>query len=195
MKRFLPYTALVLVVTEILLVLGSWLYSAASPMSGVRSLLSGEGVRWLLGHFAESMATPLLVWLLMLSMAWGCLRHCGILTTSHRGYRERRALLLAILLALVLVAIMALLALLPHAVLLSATGRLWPSPFSASLVPVGALSVVLVCAVYGIVAGRFQELSDLYHSLLSGIRSGAPWFLFYILLTQIYESLQFVLPR
>ena len=68
-KRILPYMALALLVMQLLLMLGSWFYSAAFPMSGVRSLLSGEGMRWLLGHFSDIMATPVLVGLLLLSMA------------------------------------------------------------------------------------------------------------------------------
>jgi len=37
-------------------------------------------------------------------------------------------------------------------------------------------------------------VTAVYDSLLSGIRSGAPWLLFYVLLAQFYESLRYVLP-
>ena len=47
--------ALALVLAQLLLMLGSWLWSAALPLSGVRSMLSGEGIRWFLGHFADKM--------------------------------------------------------------------------------------------------------------------------------------------
>lgn len=200
MRRVLPYIALTLFVVQLLLMLVSWLWSAAFPMSGVRSLLSSEGLRWFLGGFADLLATPLLVWLLLLSMSVGCLMRSGVrlqVSTLHSpafGYRERRALLITLLLLLVYIGAVLLLALLPHAVLLSATGALWPSPFSASLVPVTAFGMVLLSSVYGMIAGRFNSLADIYDSLLYGIRLGAPLPLFYVLLFQIYKSLRFVLP-
>lgn len=58
MKRFLPYIALFLFLAEIVLILVSWLMSAALPTSGVRSMLSGEGLRWFMGHFGNILATP-----------------------------------------------------------------------------------------------------------------------------------------
>jgi aminobenzoyl-glutamate transport protein len=196
-KRTLPYVALMLMLVQLLLMLVSWIYSAASPTSEVRSLLSEQGLRWFLSHFAQMIGTPLLAWLLLGSMALGCLRHCGILSLPslrRHSYRERRALMFTLLLALVVVGVVSLLAFVPHAVLLSATGSLWPSPFSASLLPLLCFSVILLSAVYGIVAGHFADLHDVYNALLDGIRWGAPLFLFYVLVIQIYDSLLYILP-
>ena len=192
MKRILPHIALWLVVAQLLLMLVSWLLSAAFPMSGIRSLLSSEGLRWLMGHFSHLLATPLLVWLLLCAMAWGCLLRSGLLVRPT-SYRERRAKFMALLLMAVIVGFMLLLTAIPHAVLLSAVGGLWPSPFSASLVPVVAFSVTLVSAFYGLVSGRFENISAVYDAVLFGIRQGAPLFLFYVLVIQIYESFMFVL--
>lgn len=152
----------------------SWLLSAAFPMSGIRSLLSSEGLRWLMGHFSHLLATPLLVWLLLCAMAWGCLLRSGLLVRPT-NYRERRAKFMALLLMAVIVGFMLLLTAIPHAVLLSAVGGLWPSPFSASLVPVVAFSVTLVSAFYGLVSGRFENISAVYDAILQGIRQGAPF--------------------
>ncbi len=69
--RLLPVTAGVLVLAQLLLMLVSWIWSAAVPASGVRSMLSSEGIRWFFGHFAEMLATPLLVWILLLAAAYG----------------------------------------------------------------------------------------------------------------------------
>ena len=91
-----------------------------------------------------------------------------------------------------LVAVIVLLSAVPHAVLLSATGRLFPSPFSQSLVPVVAFSVTLLSAFYGMVSGNLETLPRVYDALLDGIRRAAPLLLFYILLMQIYESLCYV---
>lgn len=192
-KQFTATLALALFVVQLLLMLVSWIYSAAFPVSGVRSLLSGEGLRWLLGHFSDIMATPLLVGLLLLSMGYGCVRRSGLLSMS-RSYRESRARMITLLVLLLIIGVMLLLVVVPHAVLLSATGTLWPSPFSASIIPVVAFGAILLGAVYGIVSGHFMGLRDIYDSLLYGISQGAPLLLFYILLNQIYESLLFVIP-
>jgi aminobenzoyl-glutamate transport protein len=193
MKRFLPHIALILVLTQLLLILVSWLLSAAIPTSGVRSLLSSEGLRWFLGHFSDVLGTPFLLCLLLILMAYGCLKGCGILRFKS-SYRQSRALIITSLLLLVYVGVIVLLVMMPHAILLSATGSLWPSPFSAAIVPMLAFGVTLLSAVYGFVSGTFRNRTDIYLSLINGIRNGAPILLFYVLLGQIYYSLQFILP-
>lgn len=199
MRRILPYIALALAVAQLLLMLGSWLYSAAFPSSGIHSLLSGEGLRWFLGRYAAMLASPLMVWIVLLSMAVGTLRSSGLLrlTGSDRqrpGYREVRALWLSLAFLVVYVGAVLLLSVTPHAVLLSAVGTLWPSPFSASLVPVIAFGLMVFASLYGIIAGTFPTLASVYESLLQGIRIAAPLLLFYVLLTQFYYSVLFVIP-
>ena len=150
----------------------SWLLSAAFPSSGLRSLLSSEGLRWLMGHFAEMIATPVLAWLLLCAMAWGCLARSGLLLRPT-NYRERRAQVMALLLLAVIVGVMLLLTAIPHAVL---------------------FSITLVSASYGLMSGRLDNISAVYDAVLQGIRQAAPLFLFYVLIVQIYESLRFMLP-
>ena len=171
----------------------SWLLAAAIPTSGVRSLLSSEGLRWLLGHFSDMLGTPVLLCLLLLLMAYGSLKGCGILHFKS-SYRHSRALIITFMLAVFYVGAIVLLVMIPHAVLLSATGSLWPSPFSAAIVPLLAFGVTLLSAVYGYVADSYRTMSDVYQSLIDGIREGAPWLLFYVLSGQIYYSLKFILP-
>ena len=192
MKKILPHLAFVLAGLQLLLMLVSWLLSAAFPASQFRSLLTGEGLRWFMGSYAHLVATPVLTWLLLGAMAYGCMWRSGLLRRPS-NYRERRALMMALFVLAVVVVLMLLLTVVPHAVLLSAVGGLWPSPFSSSLVPVLAFTVTLVSAFYGLVAGRFEDLSDVYLALIQGIRQGAPLLLFYVLLIQIYESLRFML--
>ena len=186
-----PLLALALFVSQLVLMLVSWLLNAAYPVGGIRSLLSSEGLRWLFGHFADSLATPCLVWLLLSAMAYGCLRHSGLLRRPA-SYRQRRALTIAMLMLAVIIVVLLLLTVVPHAVLLSATGSLWPSPFSASLVPVVAFSVIVISTAYGVIAGTFNDLAAVYASLLDGIRQGAALLLFYVLLMQVCNSVLFV---
>ena len=67
---------MVLLLAEVMLIILSWLLSTAM-MEGVRSLLSSQGIRWYFGSFTSIMASPLLVWLLLLLSAWGCLQQSG----------------------------------------------------------------------------------------------------------------------
>jgi aminobenzoyl-glutamate transport protein len=192
LKKFLPHIAFTLFVAQLLLMLVSWLLSAAFPDSGIRSLLSGEGMRWFFGHFSHQLATPVLVCLVLVLMAYGTFRHCGLL--HYRStYRERRALTMTLLLTVVAVMLLVLLAAIPHAVMLSVTGSLWPSPFSRALLPLLSFIVIALSAFYGIMAGHFANLSNVYDALLDGIRQGAALLLFYLLIVQLCLSVCYII--
>lgn len=190
-NRWVGTVAVLIVVAELVVVLLSWLLSAMMT-DGVRSLLSGEGIRWYFSHFVDFLASPLLVWLLLLSMTVGSLVKSGI--RSPQGYRDRLALRFAFILVAVYVLLVLVLTLLPHGVLLSATGRLFPSPFSRALVPIVAFGILLLSVTYGLVSGRFRSAADVVASLCYGIASSAPLFLLYVLILQFYHSLRYVFP-
>ena len=200
LKRLYSYLVVGLAVAELLLVLLSWLLSATMT-EGVRSMLSGEGVRWFFGSFASVLSSQWLVWLLLLSMSGGSLWKSGLLdvfrssvsrTLSSPSYRQRVALRsTAVVGTLYVIVIMALTAV-PHAVLLSATGQLFPSAFSRALVPIVAFGVSLVSAVFGLMSGRFGTLYDVVSSLSYGISKAAPLFVLYVVVVQFLTSLRFV---
>ena len=192
MKKLFPYIALALALAQLLLILTSWVWSAAMPLIGVRSMLSSEGIRWYLGHFAELMASPFLVWLLLGAMAYGAVVRCRSL--QGNSYRSSRARLISMVFLVIYVGVVLLLTVSPHAVLLSASGLLWPSPFSASLVPITAFGILMAAILYGVVAGTFQTLSEVYDSLVYGLRQCAPLLPIYVLFMQLFESFRFVLP-
>lgn len=187
---------LVLALAEVALAVGSWGVSALLPDAGVRSLLSGEGLRWFFGHFTDLMAQPLLVWLVVVASAIGCAHDSGIVGAlrglGRHSFRERMALLFASAILLFFVVLIALLVLSPHAVLLSATGHVVPSPFSVAIVPTVAFLTVLSSVVYGVASGRYLSLKAIFHSLFLGIERAAPLFILYIVVIQLYYSLIFV---
>ena len=164
MKRLYYHLILALAVAEVVLVLLSWLLSATQT-EGVTSLLSSEGLRWFFGSFVSMLVSKWLVWLLLLSMAGGCLWQSGLLKVSLNGYRERIAFRTTLILFLLYVLVIVALTAVPHAQLLSATGRLFPSPFSRALVPVVAFGLLLHSAVYGWASGRFTSFADVIDSL------------------------------
>ena len=182
---------LLLLIAEAVLILLSWILSAMR-VDGVRSLLSGEGVRWFFGHFTSMVASPWLAWLVLLLMAFGCLQKSGLIGLPHTSYRDRMALRLTVVFLVLYVGVLLWLTVVPHAVLLSSTGSLFPSPFSRSIVPVLSFGIILVSVTFGLVSGRFQTFADIIDALSFGCRKGAPLFIFYILSIQLYESLRFV---
>ena len=195
-NKFFAGIALTLFLLEALLCFVSWIVAALNPEGGVRSIFSGEGVRWLLGEYSNVVATPVMSWILCLSMAWGTVKGCGILRLLGQrrlAYRERIAVHAATFVVVACLFVVFLLAAMPHAVLLSATGELFPSPFSSAIVPVLSFCVGLVSVVFGIVSSTISSVLDLYKSLIFGIERAAPVFVIYILLIHLYYTLGFVL--
>ena len=62
-KTWCAYAAAVMAILQVALFLVSWLITAASPETTVRSLLSNEGIRWFFGSVVDNVASPPLVWI------------------------------------------------------------------------------------------------------------------------------------
>lgn len=191
----LGWLCLVTVIAETLLVILSWLLSAMR-VEGVRSLLSSEGIRWFFSSFSDLVASPVLVCLLVLMCALGCLQKSRM-TTIFSGkksinFRDRLALYVALAFLLIYVVIILLLTLMPHAILLSATGHLFPSAFSRSLVPIIAFGISIFSVAFGLMSGVMRNLSDILQALSFGIAKGAPLLVFYLFAVQLVGCLRFV---
>jgi aminobenzoyl-glutamate transport protein len=159
--------------------------------SGVRSFLTSEGTRWFFGHYADMIQSPLLVWLLLLSLAYGAVRR-SFFSSSGQLVKSTLGLRLSLLFLLAYFAAILFLILSPQAILLSATGSLWPSPFSHALVPLVSLGAIVVSAVYGFAARSFRYVADVVDSLVFGLKQCSPLLLLYILIIQLYESIIYV---
>ena len=191
----LGWLCLVTVIAETLLVILSWLLSAMR-VEGVRSLLSSEGIRWFFSSFSDLVASPVLVCLLVLMCALGCLQKSRM-TTIFSGkksinFRDRLALYVALAFLLIYVVIILLLTLMPHAILLSATGHLFPSAFSRSLVPIIAFGISIFSVAFGLMSGVMRNLSDILQALSFGIAKGSPLLVFYLFAVQLVGCLRFV---
>ena len=80
----------------------------------------------------------------------------------------------------------------PHAILLSATGDLFPSAFSRCLVPIVAFAVILFAVAFAMMAGHISTLSAILQFVSYGIAKGAPLVVVLFLLIQFFESVRFV---
>ena len=196
--KILAYIALLLCVAQVAVMIISWIISATGVGSATRSLLGAEGIRWFFGHFVDNLMTPLLVWMLILSIGIGSFIHSGLAEAVRNvfsgvrlSFRERIAFRLALIELFVFVMLILLLTVIPHAILLSSTGNLIPSGFSNSLIPIVAFTLCFISVSYGTMAGRLNSMSKVLRSLTVGIAGSLPLWLYYILLTELYCSLRF----
>ena len=162
----------------------------------MRSLLSAEGIRWFVGSLSVNLSGSPLLWILLLSMAYGAVQFSGLSdVVGERGtlsFWEKVGLTAVLSELIVLIVILLLFTLLPHAILLGVTGRLYPSSISQSLLPLLCLSVCLLSVTFGLVSGRLRTLLSVCRCLTVGISRTLPLLLVYLLGAEFYASLQFV---
>ena len=192
-KKVLAYLALSLGIAEVVVILVSWLLTAAMPESFTHSLTSPEGIRLFMGHFVDRLTSVWLVWLVLISITIGVVKQSKVLHFDHTQYRQRTALRLMLIELCISAGIMLALTLLPHAILLNAVGTLFPGPFTHSLIPYICFSVMVMSMSYGIMSESIKGISQVYDAMNQGIRLLSPCFLFYILVMQLYTSILYVM--
>lgn len=190
------FTAVVLGVAQVALALLSWIITAATPVVHMRSMLSNEGVRWLFGQFTNNLTTPIVIWLVLLGMACGALRHSGLshalACLSQLNYQQRVGMRFVAAELVLFVTVMALLTAIPHAILLGITGYLFPGIFASSIIPTLCFAVCVFSVSFGLISGSLRSLRSVYHCLTVGITYTVPLWLIYILGMELYCSLIFV---
>lgn len=198
-RKVLPWSVVVLALLQAAVVLFSWIVTSVWPSAELRSVLSGEGVRWYFGNFVNNMSCPLLVWLLLIFMAYGTYSRSGLkeaICSLRRGerlaYRCRHAVYTVAVMACVMVFVIVLLAFVPHAVLLGVSGGLFPSAFSSALVPIITFSVTVLSIIYGMASGWLTHVGDIFKSLYAGVVMFAPFLPVYVLAVQLYYMVMFV---
>lgn len=190
---------LALAVMQVLLVLVSWILNAALPDMPVRSLLCSEGIRWFFGSFTDNMAGPFLVWIILLSVAFGTFVYGGLLDAfrsvrvrRHLMSRQRFALWIVLFILVVYILVVIALTCVPNAILLSSTGGLFPSSFSVSLVPILAFGIFVSSVAYGMFSGTVSSIAGIFSHMTAGLSRVIPLVVIYIFAVQLYYSLLFV---
>ena len=211
MRNKLGYIVLVLLVSQLALILLSWLVTAAFPELPMRSVLSSEGIRWFFGSFVSNQLSPLLIYFIMAMMAVGaCVRsrlydalretlsntRSSLTTSSNHQhkvhYREKVGLRIALVEFIVYVIIMVLLTAIPHAILLSVTGQLFPSSFSSSFIPSLSLIIIIMSLTYGVASGTIDSVAKMHKVLVGGLEVGSRLVPTYVVGIQLYMSIRYV---
>lgn len=190
-----------LLIAQIVVILGSWLWSAAMPDSTVRSLLSESGIRWFFGTFIANLSCPLLAWIVLLDIAAGAGLGSGLWSSMRAIAMPRRVItpqqrsgLRAVAVLLIIEVIVLVLLTLPHhALLLSATGRIFPSSFSASIVPVIAAIITTSAVTFGLFSGQLHNIGDIFRCLTRGGRNLKTILVIYVFAIELFFMVRYVL--
>lgn len=191
--RWFACVCLVLAVAEMVVIVGSWVMGMLMPDIGVRSMLSGDSVRWFFSNFTSFVSGEGLAWVLLLSMAWSSFKACGIVSMrSHFTIDDKVALACAIVTLGFCVAVILLLSVVPHAALLSVSGSLYPSPLSKSLVAVVSFIVIFTSIVFGVMSGRYHSAADIFVPMCNGVSKSARLIVIYIFAAQFISTILYV---
>lgn len=196
LRHAVAYAIAGTVIAQTALVLVSWVVTSICPEKAIRPLLSADGIRWQLGKFTENMASEPLVLLLMFCIAAGTFIKSGLpasIRREERHYRQRYALRLIMAETAVYIIVMSLLTLVPHAILLSVTGDLFPSSFSHSIGLQATFMTCVIALTYGMVTRTLRSIDDITDALSAGIKWLAPVILLYFFLQELLLSVKYVM--
>lgn len=191
--KIISYLTVILALCQVLLILVSWFITSAMPDLSMHSMLSSEGIRWFMGQFTYNIASPFLALITVTSIAYGCLVSSGLLDIKrHMDIRQRFAIRLVSLEVMIFVAIIALLTMVPHAVLLNIDGHILSGNFLMCMISYISFAILVISSTYSISIRRISSISSLFVFMCGGIKKAAPIYVIYILAAQLYYSVLFV---
>ena len=200
-RKWIYDLTLLMVVANIILILASWLLSAAMPTIPMRSLLSPGGIRWYLGTFTVRMANPELIYIIIIAIAWESLSKSNLYSTLFHSFTSQRqelssqqlfALRTTCGVFLVEIITVLCLILMPHAVLLSITGDIIPSSFSRGFVPILSFMVTSCAILFSLLSGKMHSIYDVGQSMTSAGIWIMPLLLLYIVCNDFFRSFAYV---
>lgn len=198
-NRFSFTLSIVFFLLTLALALFSWIGSIYG-LGEVQSLLSAEGIRWVLGHVVENyMQSPVLGIVLILFMGMGIVLRSGLYDAVKRfagrnkllSRKERRALTLAVGVLLLYFAMLVMSMFLPWNLYWNITGGWLHSPFSKGLVYLLSIGMGLGGMVYGYVSDTFRCLSDVMEGMSSLIAERSFTFVSLFFIIQFFSSLEY----
>lgn len=200
-RNWLSTSIIIILIAYVIVVLGTWLWSAAMPSSSVRPLLSDAGIRWFFGTFVANLARPLLIYIILLDIAMGLCVRSGLGHALSRLFRkgapldslQKRGMWAVLEVTVVEVGVMALLTLPRHAILLSVTGAFYPSSASVSLIPVLAFMLLSASLMFGLFSGTLHNYKEAVIYTLQGGKHLKVILCFYVLLMELAAIIKYAL--
>lgn len=198
-SRWLSVYGISFFLMTVALALFSWIGSIYD-IGEVQSLLSAEGVRWMLSHAIENyVEAPAFGVVFVLMMGLGVMLRSGIFDALYRSFRqskqlsrkERRALGAFFVTFFIYVLVVLVAMVLPWNLLLSATGSWVNSPFSKGFFYLLSVGLGLGGMAYGYVADTFRGIVDVIESMGSTIARNALYFVVLFFVVQFFTSLEY----
>lgn len=198
-SKLFVLSALTLCSLQALVILLSWIISALYPESGLHSLLSGVGLRWLLSTYASNMNSDTFVWLVELSIFLGAFIWSGlpgkIIAYNRCDYNERFALKIFFFEILIGIISCIILAVYPHSSLLSITGNLFPGPYIKAVAIILGMSLFIGSLSFLLLSGKVKSFRDIEKTFVYGVQCIAPLIVIYFLLNELYKMVLFVMAK
>lgn len=198
-NRYLYDWGVAFFLMTVTLALFSWIGSIYG-IAEVQSLLSAEGVRWMLSHAVTNyVQTPALGVVLVLMLGLGIVSRSGFFDSLRRAVRkdkklsrkERRALGLAFITFFSYVLVVLVAMVLPWNLLLSATGSWIHSPFSKGFVYILSVGLGMSGMVYGYASDAFRKVRDVVEAMSCLISRHAVYFVALFFTVQFFSSLEY----
>ena len=196
MKILCAILSITLLVLQVLIVPASWIISAVAPSSGVHSLISEGGIRWLVGQYSDNVSTSVLVYIIIAFISYNMFVNSGLLSAiiskAKLSMQQKFALRVMAVVLILFITALAYLTITPHAVLLSVTGNLFPSSFSDGLIPLLCFEVFILSLIYGIFGGTITSINEFWNCVTKESNSLLPVLFLYLLSIQLYHCFVFV---
>lgn len=189
-------TSLVLIVLQLLVILLSWILNVAVPELGVRSLLSGEGLRLMMASYLDNISSLVLGSIILVSVGIGAMVKSGVLSAvsnrKEQDFRHRFAFQMCIVVMVLAVAVALFVVFLPHSPMMSVTGHYFPGPLLYCLIPYISLVMMLISYTYSLFSGDlvlFQQAADI---ATYGLKKASWLIVLYLIVTELVASIRFV---
>lgn len=198
-KVHIPNGAFIFFLLTLALAFFSWIGSVYG-VGEVQSLLSAEGIRWMLGHIVDNyVRTPALGIVMVLLMGVGIAIRAGLYDVLKRlgrkevslSRKERRALTLASAVGVLYGGMVGASLLLPRNFLLGVTGSLLHSPFAEGAVYLLSIGIGLSGVVYGYATDTFRRVADVFEGMSCLIARWADYFVTLFFVVQFFSSLSY----
>lgn len=167
---------------------------------GVQNLLSVDGLRWMLRHAEDNlMDSPALAIVCILFLGVGLVIHSGLADALHRlvsrdkilSRKQKRALSLSSLAAIVYVGCCCLLIWGPWGIVRSVTGMFEGSPLEDGMLVVISVGFGISGMIYGFAVDNYRKDKDVYQGMSSLFSKFGEYFVSLFFIEQFFASLEY----
>ena len=193
------HIASIFFILTLMLALYSWIGNSYG-MSNIQSLLSPEGLRWILRNsLRQYVDTPALGIIMILFIGCGVAIYGGltqrlwIFITRRKmlTLKERRALILSLLTFIIYTLIIFSITIAPWTLLRNVMGTLSYSPFSQGIYYIISLGIGLVGMVYGMASGQMRNDKDVVYSMSYLFARCSDYFVVLFFVVQFFTCLEY----